>query len=152
MSRKQIRHLALLTLILWSVSSQCCLGQITIFNVPAADMTPKGQIWQENEGQFRPFPPDEFYLGTHYSALGLGHNLELDITNLNIGAPFTKNLSLGVGGRTIIPILPKRLPKNELKFMAGELIPISLAGTGVGSGTYVDGSGRGAWKKTRYTG
>jgi hypothetical protein len=147
-----------LLLVLASTIFACCSSipesqaQITIFNVPAADMTPKGQIWQENEAQFRPYKPDAYYVGTHYTTLGLGFNSELDITNLNMSSPYTRNIGIGVGGRTIIPILKKRFEKEELKFMVGELIPITFGGNGVGSWTYVMGSMRLPAVRTRLTG
>jgi hypothetical protein len=150
------RSKALLMLV--STIVACCSSisvsqaQITIFNVPSTDITPKGQIWQENEAQFRPYKPDAYYVGTHYTAIGLGCNSELDITNLNISSPYSRNIGLGVGGRTVIPILKKRFEKEELKFMVGELIPITFGGNGVGSWTYIMGSMRLPKVRTRLTG
>jgi hypothetical protein len=138
------RWLVLTTLLMlvWIVATRPCTAQITIFNVPAADLTPKGQLWQENEAQFRPYKPDASYYGTHYTAIGLGSNCEFDLTNLNIASPYSRNIALGVGGRAVIPLLRKRFEKREIKFMVGELIPITFGGNGVGSWTYVMGSMR----------
>jgi hypothetical protein len=126
-------------------------AQVTIFNVPAADIAKKGQIWQENEGQFRPYSPGQFYGGTHYTSIGLPYNCEFDLTNINFGYPYNRNIGLGVGARTVIPILKKRFEKQELKLQVGELLPISFGGGGVGSWTYVLGHCRLPRVKTRIT-
>jgi hypothetical protein len=152
MWRSKILLLLSFVSLTWFSAVPLSSAQITIFNVPAVDLTPKGEIWQENEAQFRPYKPDAYYVGTHYSALGLGWNSELDLTMLNVSSPYSHNIGLGVGGRTVIPILKKRFEKEELKFMVGELIPITFGGNGVGSWTYVMGSMRLPAVRTRLTG
>lgn len=118
-------------------------AQQTIFNVPSATVTDKGKLFVQNEGQFRPYPPGEFYVGTQYQAVGIGANTELDLTMLNITAPSTHNLSMGVGAKSCIPIFKKRFPKRDYKITVGELLPIQLQGDhSCGSWTYAHVSGR----------
>lgn len=118
-------------------------AQQTIFNVPSATVTDKGKLFVQNEGQFRPYPPGEFYAGTQYQAVGIGANTELDLTMLNITAPSTHNLSMGVGAKSCIPIFKKRFPKRDYKITVGELLPIQLQGDqSCGSWTYAHVSGR----------
>jgi len=140
---------AALLVLLWDNPA---LAQQTIFNVPSADITPRGKLYVENEGQFRPWTPHPFYLGTQYDALGLGFNTELDLSMFNITAPSTHNLALAPGFRSCIPLLKERLKERELKLTVGELIPIQLIGDrSVGSWTYVHGSGRLPGINTRIT-
>lgn len=133
----------------------CCLpaawAQQTIFNVPSADVTPKGKVYLETESQFRPWKPNRFWLGTQYGAVGIGHNTELDVTLLNVSSPASGTAALGVGFKTAIPLFKKRLPRQELKVTIGELMPISLRGDGVGNWTYVHLSGRLPKLNTRVT-
>lgn len=118
-------------------------AQQTIFNVPSATVTEKGKLFLQNEAQFRPYPPGEFYVGTQYQAVGVGANTELDLTMLNINAPSTHNMSLGVGFKSCIPILKRKFPERELKITVGELLPIQLQGDrGCGSWTYAHASAR----------
>lgn len=122
---------------------QSASAQQTIFNVPSASVTDKGKLFVQNEGQFRPYPPGEFYIGTQYQAVGVGANTELDLTMLNLTAPSTHNLAMGVGFKSCIPIFKSRFPKRDYKITVGELVPIQLQGDkSCGSWTYAHVSGR----------
>jgi hypothetical protein len=127
------------------------LAQQTIINVPSADVTPAGKLFLQHESQYRWWKPGQYWFGTHYAALGIGHNTELDCTLFNVTSPASNNISLGVGFKKIFPILPKRLPEEELKLVVGEMVPISLEGQSVGNWTYVEGSFRLPRLHTRIT-
>jgi len=131
-------------------------AQQTIFDVPSDSITPAGRLFLQNEGQFRPWTPGAFYLGTQYQALGVGHNTELDMTLINITAPKSSPIVLGVGAKTAIPLLKKRLQKCQLKLIVGQLVPIALdrfqGVGGVGNWSYASLSGRVPWTHTRLQG
>jgi hypothetical protein len=135
----------------WACCMPAALAQQTIFNVPSADVTPKGQVYLETESQFRPWKPGRFWLGTHYAAVGVGHHTELDVTLLNVSSPDSGSTALGLGFKTAIPLLQKRLPRQDLKLTIGELMPVSLRGDGVGSWSYSHFSGRIPRLNTRVT-
>ena len=141
----------LLAIIALSLCTPVAGAQQTIFNVPSADVTPKGHVYLETESQFRPWAPDRFWLGTQYAAVGVGHNTELDLTLLNVSSPASGTAALGLGFKTAIPLLSKRLPRREFKLTIGELMPVSLRGDGVGSWTYSHLSGRLPKLNTRIT-
>lgn len=134
------------------LGTQIAFAQQTVINVPSADVTPAGKLFVQHESQYRFWKPGQYWFGTHYSAVGIGHNTELDCTLFNVTSPASHNIALGVGFKKIFPILPKRLPEEELKLVVGEMIPISLEGQGVGNWTYVEGSFRLPRVHTRITG
>lgn len=127
-------------------------GQQTIFNVPSADVTPKGQVFLEHDSLFRPWDGnDAYWQGTHYTALGTGYNTELEVTLFNVATPPSDNIALGVGFKSVIPLMAGRYPKHELKLTVGEMIPVSLEGKDVGNWTYGHVSFRLPRLKTRFT-
>lgn len=132
---------------------QKSISQQTVFNVPSADVTQKGEIFLQHESQFRAWNPDAQWLGTHYSAVGVGHNTELDATLFNVQAPDSHNITLGLGFKSAMPliILKDKFPEREIKLTVGSEILISLQGNGVGNWTYVHLSGRLPVTKTRIT-
>lgn len=134
-------------------AGQLCHAQQTVFNVPSADVTPKGAIFLQHESQFRAWNPDAQWLGTHYSAVGVGHNTELDATLFNVQAPDSHNIALGLGFKSAMPvlILKDKFPEREIKFTVGSEVLISLQGNGVGNWTYAHVSGRLPYTKTRIT-
>lgn len=129
-------------------------SQQTVFNVPSADVTPKGKLFLQQESQFRAWNPDAFWWGTGYSAYGIGHNTELDLTIFNVAAPSSNNITLGSGFKSVflIPKLDKKYPEREYKFTVGSEVLTSLEGKGVGTWTYTHLSGRLPVIKTRLTG
>jgi len=125
----------------------------TIFNVPSADVTEKGHVFVQQEAQFRAWGEDAFFNGTSYSAVGIGHNTEIDATLFNVGAPASHNISLGVGFKSAMPIagLKEKFPEREFKFTVGTDVLIGLEGNGVGNWTYAHLSGRVPKLNTRLT-
>lgn len=130
-----------------------CASQQTVFNVPSADVTEKGAIFLQTESQFRPYNPDSFWLGTQYSAYGIGHNTELDATLFNVKDERNNNITLGLGFKTAMPIakLKERYPEQEFKFTVGSEVLVGLQGNGVGNWSYAHLSGRLPKTKTRIT-
>lgn len=125
----------------------------TVFNVPSADVTPKGKIYLLQESQFRAWNPDAFWVGTEYADYGVGHNTEVGVILFNVGAPTTGNIALSTGFKSAMPIakLKDKYPAREYKFTVGSSVLTSLEGQGVGSWTYAHLSGRLPVTKTRLT-
>lgn len=128
-------------------------AQQTVFNVPSADVTPKNAIFLQHESQFKPYNPNAFWLGTHYSAYGIGHNTELDASLFNVGAPATNSITLGLGFKSAIPVpgLKEKFPQREIKVTVGSELLISLDGRGAGNWSYAHISGRLPKTNTRLT-
>jgi hypothetical protein len=118
-------------------------SQQTIFNVPSADVTEKGMIFVQQEGQFS----DEFGLFTSYGAYGIGKNTEIDLTLFGVGTKKVRNEVLGIGFKSFIPLHEK----SETKLTFGTLLPVSLRGDGVGGYFYSHLSTRLPKIKTRIT-
>ncbi|MFA7658212.1 MAG: hypothetical protein WCY19_02130 [Candidatus Gastranaerophilaceae bacterium] len=140
-------------LILYFLCIIPCYAQQTVFNVPSADVTPQGHLFLQQEAQFRGWNPGAFFNGTTYTAVGVGHNTEIDATLFNVGAPATQNISLGVGFKSAIPIpgLKEKFPEREFKLTVGSDVLIGLEGNGVGNWTYAHLSGRVPKLNTRLT-
>lgn len=133
------------------LSATASYAQQTVFNVPNADVSPPKVIFLQHESQFKPYNPNAFWLGTHYSTLGIGHNTELTGTLFNLGAPNTNNIALGIGFKSAIPILKEKYPKREFKITAGSEILVSLDGNGTGNWSYSHVSARIPKLNTRLT-
>lgn len=125
----------------------------TVFNVPSADVTEKGHIFLQQEVQTTPWNTDTALFSTSYTAVGVGHNTELDATLFNVGSPATENISMGVGFKSAIPIpgLKEKFPEREFKLTVGSNILIGLQGNGIGNWTYTHLSGRLPKINTRLT-
>jgi len=125
----------------------------TIFNVPSADVTPQGHLFVEQEAQTVPWNTDSAFMGTTYTAVGVGHNTEVDATLFNVASPANQNISMGVGFKSAIPIpgLKEKFPEREFKFTVGSDMLIGLEGNGVGNWTYAHLSGRVPKLNTRLT-
>ena len=144
----------LTTFIIVGISSQMAKAQQTVFNVPSADVTPKGSIFLQQESQFRGWEPNAFWAGTEYTALGIGKNTELTMTLFNVSAPKTGNIVLGTGFKSAIPIpkLKDKYPNREYKIIIGDEVLTSLQGNGMGNWSFVTLSGRLPKLNTRLTG
>lgn len=143
----------ILILIFLTLSCPETFAQQTVFNVPSADVTPKGHLFLQQEGQFTPWGDKPFFNGTTYTAVGIGHNTEIDATLFNVGSPATQNITLGTGFKSAIPIpgLKEKFPEREFKFTIGSEMLFSLEGQGVGNWTYGHLSGRVPKINTRLT-
>ncbi len=147
--RARCQRFILLSSLLWV---QAAWAQQTIFNVPTADITPKGEAFLEHESQFRTWQPGPFVTNTEYFAEGIGHEVELDATLFNVNAPATNNIALGLGLKKNIALFPQKLPSAELRLTLGQIVPVSLQGQGVGNWSYSLLSARVPKLKTRLAG
>lgn len=144
--------LCFIFIFVFATNSKVCAMQ-TIFNVPSADVTPEKRIFFQQEAQTTPWNTDTAFIGTTYSAYGIGHNTELDCTLYNVGSPATQNISIGTGFKSAIPIpgLKEKFPAREIKLTVGSDMLFSLQGNGVGNWTYAHLSGRVPKLNTRLT-
>lgn len=140
-------------LIFFIISIEKVNAQQTVFNVPNADVTEKGKLFIEHESQFRGESPGAFWQGTHYSAFGIGHNTELDVTSFNVDAPDIGNIATGVGFKSVIPIFEKNefCKKREFKITVGSEVLIPCQNNGVGNWSYIHFSHRLPKINTRLT-
>lgn len=134
---KKFTIIIFLTASLFAAKAQ---AQQTIFNVPSADVTEKNKNFLQHESQFRTKDPDQFINTTNYFARGIGSNTELDATLFNLGSPASKNASLGLGFKSVLPIHGDAIKNYQPKIIIGSQIPFSLQGNGVGHWIYSAGS------------
>lgn len=110
------------------------LAQQTILNVPSSSVTPKDRHFYEGEAQFKIDEPNQFANFTNYYAYGLGHDLELDITQFNLSTPNSHNFSIGVGFKKAFNLDEKNIYKPIV--ILGAMAPISLQGNKNGHWIY----------------
>ena len=146
-------RLVIILTILFAELAIKAYAQQTVFNVPSADVTPEGHLFLQHESQFRPYNPHSFWLGTHYTAVGIGHNTELDATLFNVSTPRSNNITLGLGFKSAMPVagLKEKFPEREIKLTVGSEVLVSLEGEGVGNWSYAHLSGRLPKLNTRVT-
>jgi len=116
--------------------------QQTIFNVPNADVTPKGYLYTENEAQFKAWDSQKIYILTQYSNLGIGHNTDLEASLYNIRSPKPSNATMGYGFKSFVPLLKGKYSEREFKLTVGSQLLVSHQGDGVGNWSYTHLSGR----------
>ncbi|OGI29400.1 MAG: hypothetical protein A2287_03345 [Candidatus Melainabacteria bacterium RIFOXYA12_FULL_32_12] len=127
-------------------------AQQTIFNVPSAEITPKGHVLVEPEFQFTPWKPGRNMLNTDYLIVGVGHNTEVGLLLYNVSVPASDNITLAPGFKSVIPVFSKKYPNLELKAIGGTEILVSVQGGEVGNWSFSELNGRIPKLKTRLTG
>jgi hypothetical protein len=125
-------------------------AQQTIFNVPSADLTPKGSGYFEQESQFRAWAPGQYWHGTDYFAYGLSDTTEANVNLYNTSVP-AGNIAVGLGLRSVFKLFGDAYPDREFKVTVGGQMLISAQGQGIGYWAYAHGSGRVPKLKTRLT-
>lgn len=145
-----LKYLLTPIILLLLLAPQTAYAQQTIFNVPSADTPEKGRLFLQHESQFRPWGPNNFWLGTHYAAYGLAKNLELDATLFSLSSPPSDTVSLGVGFKKVFPFRDHSWIK-EPKVTVGDVFLIPVSGKGPGNWGYGHLSGRLPRLKTRIT-
>lgn len=145
-------YIIFILICLYILNDTIVLAQQTIFNVPSAEVTPKGHIYLEPEFQFRPWEPGRNMLNTEYFIIGAGHNTEFGMLLYNVSAPVSHNIILAPGFKSSIPLFPKKLSSLELKAIGGTEILASVQGGGAGNWSFAEFSGRIPKLKTRLTG
>lgn len=149
---KGIVFVFFISCLLCSLTNQECNAQATIWNVPSADVLSKAELGFTHYSQYvKPLSDDSAYNTVNGAMLGIGYNTEVDTTLFNVGIPESGNISLGLGTKTVIPVLKKEFPEQEFKVTFGEILPVSLQGEGVGDWTYGHFSFKLPKAKTRIT-
>jgi len=126
-------------------------AQMTILNVPSADVTPKKRVFFQHESQFRTKKNGRFINSTEYFGIGVGSNTELTATAFNIGNLSHDNETVGVGFKSAIPLSISAIKKYQPKIIIGSMLAPSLASNGVGHWIYAAGNFTIPQTKTRLT-
>ncbi len=108
-----------------AVSSEA-LGQQTIINVPSDDLTPKGQQFVLHESVILPRKASGDYQSTNFYTFGLSKRTELAATLYNVDNAGSSDMSLGLGFKSVFPVLRERAPLMHTKWTVGHMVPISL--------------------------
>jgi hypothetical protein len=133
------------------LSPKLSFAQMTILNVPSADVAPKKRVFVQHESQFRTKENGRFLNLTNYLTAGIGKNTELTATHFNLASPATGNQTLALGFKTSLPLEFEEFKSLQPKIIFGSSAAISLQGNGVGNWTYAAGSLEIPQTKTRLT-
>lgn len=129
-------------------------AQQTVFNVPSSDVTDKNSFFFQHQSGPRPWGPKSWTM-TDNLGYGIGLHTELDVTEVGLnafgGRKWADQTTLGIGFKTVWPLLSKKYESSELKWTVGELIPTTFKNTSVGSWSYSTLSGRIPKLNTRIT-
>ena len=106
-------------------------AQMTILNVPSADVTPKKRVFFQHESQFRTKEKGQFTNSTEYLATGIGANTELTATAFNLGNLSHDNETLGLGFKSAIPLNISAIKEYQPKIIISSQAALSLSGNGV---------------------
>lgn len=141
-------------LVLWATLLFCPValwGQQTIFDVPSADVSGKGEWFYQHQTVARSWGQDRHWLQTNAIGFGLGRSFEIDGTwfNLNPKAPGESNGSLGFKWS---PRLNAEEAKVPLRLVAGEMIQVRGTAPHPGNWAYLMLSAELPHSKTHLTG
>lgn len=112
------------------------LAQMTILNVPSADVAANKRIFVQHESQFRTKREGHFLNSTNYLTRGIGHNTELTATYFNLGNLSYNNDTVALGFKSAVPLAIDSLKKYQPKIILGSAAAISVQGNGIGNWTY----------------
>lgn len=121
-------------------SSKESLAQMTILNVPSADVAAKKRIFVQHESQFRTKRKGRFWNSTNYLTTGIGHNTELTATYFNLGSLSHNNDTIALGFKSALPLQIDEIKKYQPKIIVGSAAAISVQGNGVGNWSYAAGN------------
>lgn len=113
------------------------LAQQSIFDVPSADVSPKGQWFFQHQTVARETQPDRHWFLSNAYGYGVGHNLELDATLYSL-AIHRPSLAVSAFGFKWNPRLNSATAKIPTRLVAGEMFTLRKAADGrLGHWSYV---------------
>lgn len=127
-------------------------AQMTILNVPSADVAKKGGYFFEHESQFRTKEEGRFYNATHYFTAGIGHNTEITATYFNLGDQSKDGDTLATGFKSAIPLkVSEEYKKYRPTLIIGSNLVSTLHHDNFGNWSYLGAAITIAQTKTRLT-
>lgn len=130
--------------------SSSARAQSVIVSVPSTDVTRPGELMLAHESQLNVWTYDKPYWNSFtFATYGIGRNVELAVTLYGLSAPGSGNVALAGGYKHRVPLSRDSPWEPTLAF--GQMIPISLSGTGLGFWTFGVASARLPGLQTRFT-
>jgi hypothetical protein len=125
-------------------------AQSVIAGVPNTDVTAPNRLMIAHESQLNLHTyPKPYWNSFTFSTFGIGHNLELAATLYGLSNPGSGNVSVAAGYKHRIPLTKESPWEPVIAF--GQMIPLSLSGSGFGFWTYGVSSVRIPELRTRFT-
>jgi hypothetical protein len=136
--------------ILWFGLERSACAQSVIVGIPSTDVTRPRHLMLAHESQLNTWTYDKPYWNSFsFATYGLGRNLELAATLYGLSSPGSGNVALSVGYKHRVPLAEGSEWEPTIAF--GQMIPVSLSGTGLGFWTYGVASVRLPGVRTRFT-
>lgn len=136
-------------------------AQMTIINVPSADVEKKNHVFLQHEAQFRTKKNGDFYNATNYLTYGIGADTEVTLTSFNLGNLAKDNNVISTGFKSSISFselsknfsksLSKTLEKYQFKAIVGSNLVLAVDEGGSGNWSYLLSSLTVPQSKTRLT-
>ncbi|MFO0680185.1 MAG: hypothetical protein U0169_26925 [Polyangiaceae bacterium] len=125
-------------------------AQSVIVSVPSTDVTREGHVMLAHESQLNTWSQSKPYWNSFtFGTFGVGRNVEVAATLYGVSAPGSGNVAVAGGYKHRVPLARQSPWEPTVAF--GQMIPVSLSGTGVGFWTYGVASVRLPWTRTRFT-
>lgn len=119
-------------------------------SVPSTDVTRPGTLMLAHESQLNTWTYDHPYWNSFtFATYGVGRNIELAVTLYGVGRPASGNVAVAAGYKHRVPLATSS--PWEPAFAFGQMIPVSLSGTGLGFWSFAAGSVRLPLARTRFT-
>lgn len=126
-------------------------AQSLLVGIPSADVTERGRVGLTHESQAlvvrRPFAWNSFSFVTY----GVAEHVEASLSLTGLSQPAYGDLVLGVGFKWVVPVLPSRASRWELRATVGASALFSLDRAAVGGWGYAHASARIPGIRTRLT-
>lgn len=144
----------------WLLSTHFTNGQSLLVGIPSADVAKKGHFEFTHESQWGNTTEGGFKWNSfNFMTYGATERTELAFSVVNVGAPATQNVALGLGYKTIIPLFraDEHQFLRERKLTIGQMLYVATSPNSatlrdrVGGWLYTHMSGRLASTKTRLT-
>lgn len=127
------------------------LGQQTIFDVPSADVSPRGGWFYQHQTVARAWSGERRWVQTNAVGVGLGHEFEVDATWFNVERGALRESAPSAGFKWS-PRLTPAGAAVPLRFVAGEMVQFRADSPRFGSWTYAMVSAELPRSRTQITG
>jgi len=139
---------SLLGLLLLSPSN--VRAQSVIVSVPSTDVTRPRELMLAHESQLNVWTYDKPYWNSFsFATYGIGRNIELAATLYGLSSPGSGNVAVAAGYKHRVPLMRDSVWEPTIAF--GQMIPVSLSGSGLGFWTFGVASTRLPGLRTRLT-
>lgn len=125
-------------------------AQQTIFDVPSADVAPRGDWFYQHQTVAKPGGPERRWIQSNAFGYGIGHTLELDATLYNFDLKRPSEAPFAFGAKWA-PALTTGEAAVQVRLVLGQMVTVRPSAPKAGSWTYAMLSAESSRTRTRLT-